>query len=227
MPLQVWELNRPVALRVGYAIFDTRRPTYHAMLVAAESLVHSAAGTAQVPICDMAPPLRWGDSPRARHRLSSHSYVAWLEELSGDDYDRICAAAESLRARPPSASGEPGVYWLGTHGVEFADANDDEAESPPQPAHCSCASLVEWCYETVGVDLVAAATLPQFSLEEIRLLFCPTVSPNEVADHLATWGLDGPGPWPLLLPAQQMHAFQQPLAALPYHAVPDDHPFTV
>lgn len=224
MSLRRWDTNNPPPVRLGYALFHTRifpelPATYHAMLVASETI--DATRGFRVRIADMGPPLRFGDEPTERRLHGQDYYVGWLNELDDEDYQQVLAAAHSLRGRPPSAQGMAGSYWLGTHGVEITDPNDEDGTFATP--HCSCASLVEWCFSKAGRDLVQESTLPLYSAEEINTTFCPYL-PNvdEVREQLAIWGLGGAGPWPLLLPAQQMKAFQN---GCPYRASKGDHPW--
>lgn len=224
MALHRWDTDYPISVRMGHALFDTRTfpgapSTYHVMLVASNT-VDSTRGF-RVRIADMAPPLRFGDEPTERRLHGTSYYVGWSNDLNDEDSRQVLAAAYSLRGRPPSADGSTGIYWLATHGVQVTDPNDDSGSiSTP---HCSCASLVEWCYSKVGLDLVHEDSLPTYSVEDIHATFCPYHSSlDEVRKQLKIWGLDGAGPWPLLLPAQQMMAFRN---GCPRDALKDDHPW--
>lgn len=226
MPLQKWSVEHPPLIGEGYALFCTQltrhRPqSYHAMLVVTKA-VDPEIG-AQVRICDMAPPMRFGDQMTDVHHLGEYSYVGSLDHLTTRHYQQVLAAAYSLRGRPPNANGSYGTYWLGTHGVDVEDPNDPG--SFLLAPHCSCASLVEWCYEQIGVDLVSARHLPAYSASEVRDLFCPWMSKERLLKSLGSVGLSGDGPWQLLLPAQQMRAFASDPETLPYRSSKADHPW--
>lgn len=226
MPLHNWNVEHPPLIREGYALFctrlATRRPrTYHAMLVVSKFV--DPENGAQVRICHMAPPLGFGDQPGDVHHLCEYSYVGALDRLTTRHYQQLLAAAYSLRGSATNANGSYGTYWLGTHGVDVDDPND--RGSFLLAPHCSCASLVEWCYEQIGVDLVNSADLPAYSALEVRDLFCPWISEERVLKTVGSFGLSGDGPWQLLLPAQQMRAFAAPSESLPYLASKGDHPW--
>jgi hypothetical protein len=220
MPLTRWTLENPPRIREGYVLFSTRivprlPQSYHAMIVFSAT-VESETG-ARVRICDMAPPLRFGIEPGAFHRLQQNSYVGCFDDLPTEEYRQVLAAAYSLRDRPPNPDGTYGVYWLGTHGVDVPDPNDPGASI--KAPHCSCASLVEWCYEEIGVDLVFANDLPHYSSSEVKSLFCPWISEEELFERLETFGLPAPGPTGLELIVNGGLRRRHPLGARMVRAV--------
>lgn len=228
MALHKWNQEHPPDLRAGYALFSTRLVpllprTYHAMLFV-EHVVNPHLGT-QVRICDMAPPMHFG-GPREVHRLTQQSYAGSFEDLSREEHRQALGAALQIRWRAPSAQdfNESCEYCLSTHGVEIDDPNDDGASI--LRVRCSCSSLVEWCYGRIGVDLVRADTLPMYSEEELHAKFYPESDDDSLKNQLQSYGLTGAGPWPVLLPAYQMKAFQkQTTTQLPYDGVATDHPW--
>lgn len=134
--------------------------------------------------------------------------------------------------RRAQAPGSAHHYSLGTHGIEVPDPSNPDETIPG--VGCSCASLVEWCYEQASVDLVAEESLPRYTLQEVHAQFCPrhprlgrpSFTLEQVSQKLVEWNLSpSEAPWPLLLPAQQMHAFSKGVDALPHCATKADHPF--
>lgn len=239
MALKRWSLETHEPVPVGAVLFDTTLPlgkfhSYHVMMVSAESISLPHGGVA-LPVSDMTGGerhgklVRWPDT-NAVHELHPECFIGYFPELTADQTREALEELRALRDSPNATENE--FYTLATHGVWV--------ESPNNPGNystgirCSCASLIEYCYAQTQseVDLVREDRVPRLSKEDLWILAGPgTPMTNENRGEfsvlLRALGLKGDGPWPVLLPAYQMHAFSRKLKDLPdYHPHPEHHPYT-
>lgn len=215
--------------RRGYVLYETAPqpglPTvYHTMLVRSAKLRTPKDARVQVQVADMTlDGIRFGQEWDPKWRVSNSCHLGSLEEPGAAEHARVLEVLETLRPRPSVRDEPVGVYSLSGHAVFKLDPANPRREI----FHCSCASLIEWCFEeALGVDLVAEESLPMYDAARVREAFCPEMEMTAVKRQLAAWGLDPEGSWPLLLPAQQMRAFRMAPAELPRAALYDDHPIT-
>lgn len=221
----------------GQALYDIRFiagnfRTHHAMLVRA-----GPAGAAKVMdgfrvrVTHMGPPMFFseGDS-QATWPLSDTVYLGSFSGPAFDGERYLRLSEEMRRVENRAASTSRRAYSLANLGDDDDPNNPGETVEVP---YRSCASLVEGCYNRAGVTLVDKSNLPPYSITEIQAEFCPHDThgtPIYGKDHLRRMlpklglALDRE-PWPLLLPAYQMHAFQKGDATRPHRAEKTDHPF--
>lgn len=237
MALEQWQPGAWHNLQEGQALFDTTvegRPlqTYHAMLVSAQrGEALTAAEGPCVRVTHMMPPLVFGERPEATWPVSTKTYQGYLPEFEEENYRRVSDAMRDVEGRAATAEGNDNHYSLASFGVDVPDPNNPGQflDAP----HCSCASLVQSCYQKAGVTLVRRESLPNYTAAEILEQFCrrdptgqPELSEKIVRRQLGKWGLPkDEESWPLLLPAQQMRAFQKQTHELPHQANKGDHPF--
>ena len=198
------------------------------MLIREGSAQSGPGHSVRLPICDMTlGGIRYpDDQPAPFHKLRPGCHVGILPELDAESAQEAVEAIRSLIS-DPSVSGDRGIYSLATHGIFEEDPN-----APGEfiaGVRCSCASLVEWCYEQIGkdADLISEAVVPEQTAEQLwqKLMRGAPFNAEEAAERLVGWGLSGPGPWRVLLPAYQMRAFQQARGILPYAPTLEDHPY--
>ena len=232
MALEKSEL-RPAVLptyHAGTVIFDTRLlegiRCYHAMLVRPGAARSTEDGRSEVPVSDMTSRgIRWPEDD-FWHTLHEDCYVGVFPEVDGETIREVIEEMRALR-RDPDAIGTPEVYTVACHGIHEVAPNDPTHFLPG--IHCSCASLIEYCYEQVGenLDLVREATVPLLDAENLWRLLVPgsPFTPRVRRILARTCGLTDEGPWPVLLPAYQMRAFANGFAQLPHNAALEDHPY--
>lgn len=163
----------------------------------------------EVRVVDMAPPLRLG-APEDTMVVHTVGYVEvltpeqqrrmdyWLADLhtQGVDY--------KFRVQP--ASGE--VIEPGTQRVQYR--------------FYSCAGLVADCYARAGVLLVDQSALPLVTRALALEIWGKPLSPPALERALRELGLEGQGPWRLLLPGYLLHALDAPPEKRPYVPRQDD-----
>ncbi|MBL9104793.1 MAG: hypothetical protein JNL82_27865 [Myxococcales bacterium] len=79
----------------------------------------------------------------------------------------------------------------------------------------SCAGLVDSAYQAAGIHLVDQDDLPALERKDAVVIWAG--GRENLFDRLAAgFGLDGAGPWSVLLPGHILHALSLGRAALPY-----------
>ncbi len=231
MALEQWSRTGTPAYVAGTVLFETRDLArdlphcYHVMLVSHGTAQSGPAGTVNIPICDMTLGGIRYPQEECTHKLRSSCYFGYLPALSPESTRQAIEALYSLTPTP-TAVGQPETYTLGTHGIH--------AEDPNAPGeyltgiHCSCASLIEWCYECIdsNIDLVSESHIPAVSIQNLWEKFMRGLpfDSEEAEQKAAEWGLEGTGPWKILFPAYQMEAFRR--ETIPHRASMEDHPYT-
>jgi hypothetical protein len=214
----------------GSVLFDITLPPnyvrcYHGMIIRLPPIQRQADET-DVPISDMTcDGIQW-PVKNVMHRLHDKCFVGVYQDESGEVARQVLEALRSLRT-DPTATGEREVYVLASHGIRQPDPNDPSRDMPG--IRCSCASLIEYCYEEAGADLVDRDQVPELTLEDLRVLLVTDarISRELLRRQLREWGLKGDEPWKVLLPAYQMRAFEKPRSLLPYAPTAKDHPYSV
>jgi len=207
----------------GQVLFDVRNgPPYHAAVVINTDNYDLDDGRGQVGLAHM---MRGGllyNHPLHLLTLSPSVYRGYFGELDVPFYKTVIEYLDRLKGRADSLRIDA-EYWLASHGVdEISIPDPDEPRESLPVLRCSCASFVEWCYSQAGTDLVKAGTERAYGFDEVNTLFNPHSRPEEeFRAKIASWGLEGEGPWPILLPASQMRAFQKALEELPHDASED------
>ncbi len=185
----------------------------------------------RVRVTHMRPPIAFSEGdPLAVCELSESVYLGSFTGPTFDDERYLRLSEEMRRIEHRAASTRGGTYSLANMGDDEDPNNPGETVEVP---HRSCASLVEGCYNKAGVSLVDTQNLPRYSVAEIHGTFCPCdtqgmpiYEEQQLRRLLPKRGLAlDREPWPLLLPAFQMHAFQKDDATQPHRAEKTDHPF--
>lgn len=216
----------------GSVLFDITLPpgairSYHVMIIRDGMTRTSSDGVVELPISDMTGRttlIRWPDQD-SWHSLHPDCFIGYFPELTAEETREALEELWSLRSDPKATGGE--FYTLASHGVWQEDPNASGNDLPG--IRCSCASLIEYCYEQIArkVDLVNADRVPKVTAEELWNLvgdggpFGPVI-----ARIMRGLGLEGEGPWAVLLPAYQMCAFADSLDNLSnYQPALNHHPY--
>jgi hypothetical protein len=156
----------------------------------------------RVSVWQMGPPLVVGpQSQQANHNadtLDDLDLVGFIE-LSTDDIDGMHTwlADIDTERRPASKwhhyAACPHFFW-----------KLDEAGMPLY-RRFSCAGLVVECYFSVDILLVSGNSLPQAEVDVLAPVYGEFVKDQRVREKLNI-GLDGNGPWPVLLPGYLFHS---------------------
>jgi hypothetical protein len=219
MSIDQWSTNSCPEPRLGYAIYYTGGlPCYHAMIAASGVSLNPMTGT-EVRVSHMGPPLEI--SGNRVQTLSDNHWIGSFPELTADDYSEIRSELVRIEQRMPPNPGLSSRYDLGVHGIAGDDPND---AGEAVVFHCSCASLVEHCYQQVDVDLVEEGSIPEVTQDELAtVLKVPSRGIDLMLRKLNTVSTH----WPckVLLPAYQMRAFEKGRVNTPHQANLGDHPF--
>lgn len=100
----------------------------------------------------------------------------------------------------------------------------DAVSKRPIGFRFSCAGFVQFCYrDAVGVHLVAEDVLPDVDRDTVVHVWSHVIPSNwsdaVVNRALRSFGVQGGGPWPLLLPGYLIHALALEREDLPLMAV--------
>jgi hypothetical protein len=181
---------------------------YHAAIVVdqddmtAATLPSEAVLGSRVPVVDMMRTLE----PRP-FDVDHNTLVAYRAQMSDEDFTRASSQARALlRATPTRPVGALGraPYKLVPHKCFEQDPNNPGEFLGFKG---NCAGFVELCYERAGADIVEddpESKLPTLSLEDIASELAAEPTPSQ-RTH---WGLDGAGPWHVLLPGHQIAAIR-------------------
>ena len=124
----------------------------------------------QAQVADMATRgIRFGTPWPVFWPLGRSCYVGSLNQLDPVEHVGVIGMLETLRPSPSAIGGVIGIYNLSGHAV----FRRDPANPRKRRFHCSCASLVEWCLEQMGFDLVSEESLFVYDAELVRSIFCP------------------------------------------------------
>jgi hypothetical protein len=128
--------------------------------------------------------------------------------------------------------------WLSQHSTESVRchywvkpasraAEPDPVEGRIQHRWFSCAGFVASVYEEGAlVKLVAEeARFPESNFERIAGIWGREVQADRFRRLMKNHGLNGPGPWQVLLPGYLLHALNQRREHLPYTPDPGDWQF--
>ncbi len=195
MPLLLLDTLTSVRVVPEHAIAGARTVTVvsHVGLVAARSWVSAPC---DVQVCHMGPPLR------RDHAMSAH-VVAWRDDLTSDEARDIGDWVASVDVT---------VRYIAFPSVGFGHSQRDIVTGRPIATAFSCAGFVAQAYREAGVTLVVDdPQLPPAS----RTLLETVWGPRQVRAG-ARYGLEGAGPWPVLLPGYVLHAASAPRASLPF-----------
>lgn len=231
-----WDpFNPPFSYPAGAVLFDITLPgeqfrSYHAMLVRLDSSHTLRDGLVKMPVSDMTNDgLRWPEDDHW-HTMHPDCFIAWFPELDVEETHEVIEELHRLRLDPRITDRD--YYTLARHGVWKEDPNAPGNVTPG--IACSCASLVEHCYESIAdpVDLVGSDQVPLVSAKELWDKVGIGEYRPGVGKVLERLGLKAesndpqPPRWPVLLPAYQMRAFDRSLSELESY-VPelDHHPY--
>ncbi len=153
--------------------------------------------------------------PRTRLQLPgtlpAHA-VGWFLDLPGEECERI----RKWVGRFTSSAIE--IMY-----VAFPSYQDlkDPATGRTIGRRFSCAGLVQACYEEA---LKVLLVVPTDDLPEVKRDVLELVWSRAVVARGWRYGLEGPGPWKVLLPSYLFHALSKDRAELP-HKPPDPDPY--
>lgn len=211
--------------------FDSQdRATFVGHVALATSTVAASQGTpASVRYAHMAPPLS-----RGRTSANCYGHVglderkletinAFVRQLSSE-YEAEKKRRNATGTWDDSAKDqfEADQYTIRPH-VRWPDRD--------RPYHqLSCAGFVQEAYDEAGITLVDAdeANLPQCSLDTLKTTYAAFAEQLEDAVFRVQKGLDGDGPWLILLPGHLMNALDRArdeILATPFRATPGDECF--
>lgn len=169
-----------------------------------------------VDVVHMKPPLRTGDSVRA--------HIAGRVPLTNDQIKRVenwiaREAEEFLEAKATRVE----QYVIRPPWRDFRDPNTRTRRF----RRYSCAGLVLYAYRQVDVELLVIDkdALPEVTREAIKTAY-PRAFRHP--DLLAKWGLEGDGPWRIVLAGYVLHALDRSSAEIraePYVAQVGDEVF--
>ncbi len=158
-----------------------------------------------VSVWQMGPPLVVGPRSQQANQnadtLDDVDLVGFIE-LSTDEIDGMQTwLAEVDTERRPAMKLQhyfacPHVFW-----------KRDEAEMPLY-RRFSCAGLAVECYLSVDILLVSISGLPQVDVGVLAPVYGENVKDQRVRERLKI-GLDGSGPWPVLLPGYLFHSLMR------------------
>ncbi len=211
--------------------FDSQvRATFVGHVALATSTVVASQGTpASVRFAHMAPPLS-----RGRASANCHGNVG-LDERKLQTIDAFVRQLESEYAAEKARRNATGA-WDESAKDRF---KEDQYTIRPhvrwpdgdRPYHqLSCAGFVQEAYDEAGITLVDAdeANLPTCSLDTLKIAYATSAAHLEDIVFRVQKGLDGEGPWPVLLPGYLMHALDRErdeILASPFRATPGDECF--
>lgn len=235
MPAQ--QLANNVAINIAlYDVlgFDSQeRATFVGHVALASSMVSSSQGTpAGVRLVHMTPPLLVGSPVRDPAKCHGHvgldepkrrvieAFVRRLEsEYAAEAVRRRLAGTWDQAAKDQFRSDQ---YTIRPH-VRWPDGD--------RPYHqLSCAGFVQEAYEEAGIPLVDTddANLPTCSLDTLKTAYAVVAAHLEDTEFRVQKGLNGDGPWPILLPGYIMNSLDRDrdeILSSPFHATPGDECF--
>jgi len=148
------------------------------------------------------------------------AHVTGSCSLARAQADQIAAWIEDVTTRTP------GLKYAALPAVQL---ERDEISGRVIGRKFSCAGFVLAAYEEAAgiVLLVPEASLPEVNKEIVIATWMPAL-PDEVQTRIfRNIGLEGPGPWRLLLPGYLFHALKQwtGFGTAPYQPKPEDSEF--
>jgi hypothetical protein len=164
----------------------------------AEKLFHLSIRQRFLKLVHMRPPLKTEDLEHPIHSVGSATLNAdemsqiqlFIEELTGE-YE-----AQMVRGRQP--------WLIRPHHV----AEDEEFSFP----RFSCAGFVIEAYREANIDLLDTSddALPLVSLDLLKQVYADSIRQLENPIVRSRFGLNGEGPWPIVLSGYVMHSLSRP-----------------
>lgn len=188
-------------------------------------------------IYDMGPPLHV-ESPGGT--AIAHA-VGWVDGMTTSQYlgmEDWLQDKKTWLAKQPMLGSSPWEYYR-DYTVHPAAVLLEDEHTKIQIHRFSCAGFVERCYaEGAQLVLVDHDALPCISFEELRGIW-PEIaafkdkrwaarlklSPEEAQERAVQCGLEGDGPWPILLPGHLLHSLARADVSHPYRPGPTDSCF--
>ena len=194
-----------------YAVIGTcaaPRAVCHVGLLGNEQSV--TAGS-EVPVLEMGPPLNVGARGAPLGQTAAH-VVGWLEGITREERDGIAEWIADLR------TGNVSFAYIAYPGHQL-----DESNGRITRMRFSCAGFVERCYALgARVLLIGSGGLPEVPLSILQNIWDRRVDSAAVRRRV---GLQGDGPWQVLLPGYLLHALDKPREGLPYAPTAGDFAF--
>jgi hypothetical protein len=195
--------------------------------VAHTGLAESAGlhGCEKVPVIDMAPPLHGNG---AANQVTAH--VVGTADLTHDELQKIRTfvdrhanehlAFQQFRGRR-LLNAVPQMYCILPHSRPY-----NEADGRYCRTLFSCAGFVLEAYRFARIALLLAAPIPSVDLAILRLAYPVQFRLIDRGPlRLEDLGLEGPGPWPVLLCGYLFHGLNRDADSIrrqPYQPGPDD-----
>lgn len=149
---------------------------------------------ADVHVVHMRPPLRGGDTP-------GRADVVGRAELTDDEQNKVGVFVGKYLAEQEALAKTLDGYCVLPHSVETR--NGDVVVI----TRFSCAGFVFEAYRAARITLLDLPSMPNVSLDTLRTAY-PDIplDRGRFRDH---FGLDGDGPWPVMLPGYLLHALNR------------------
>lgn len=202
MPVKPVQSEPPVALPMFSIVGQYQRGSKFVKHVALAREVGAAKKLQSVSVWQMGPPLVVGSQSQHANQnantLDDVDLVGFVE-LSTDELDGIQTWLADLdtERRPPDRyqhyAACPHYFW-----------KRDEAGMPLY-RRFSCAGLVVECYMQVDIRLLNVEGIPHVDVATLSPIYGPIVENQRLRERLKI-GLDGSGPWPVLLPGYLFHS---------------------
>jgi hypothetical protein len=165
----------------------------------------------EVPVIDMGPPLNLGNGGAPLGQTAAH-VIGWLEGMTREERDGIAEWIADLR------TGTMSFAYLAHPGHQF-----DESNGRVTRMRFSCAGFAERCYALgARVLLIGSGDLPEVPLPILQGIWGRRVESAAVRRRV---GLQGDGPWRVLMPGYLLHALNAPRGMLPYAPMAEDFAF--
>ncbi len=178
----------------------------------------------EMEYADCGPPLRVGQSAEGGISLFGRSevhVVGWLADLSEAEIYEIQTWIALVRSKIEAGSWnneQREVYVIRPRSQQVRDRDTNVLLFP----RFSCAGFVDQCYQVVELNLVSPSDddMPEVSRAELEHVY------GEREVRLGRrYGLDGEGPWRVLLPGYLIAALRLDRADLPYSPSVADRQF--
>lgn len=208
MPVTIVQSAPPVALPMFAIVGQYERESRFVRHVALVREAGAVKRYQRVSVWQMGPPLVVGPQSQQANQnadtLDDLDLVGFIE-LSTDDIDGMQTwLAEVDTERRPTLVRQhyaacPHFFW------KFDEAG------MPQYRRFSCAGLAVECYLSVDIRLLNVDGLPRIDAATLSPIYGAIVeNQNQRLRERLKIGLDGSGPWPVLLPGYLFHSLARP-----------------
>lgn len=184
------------------------------------ALLREAMGVAsgdEVPVWHTNPPIIAGPvtlsaTPDRFARGNVH-VVGHLDDFSAEDVQELIFVLSDIDSREVTALPEEAAknerqalikgFELHYKALPSVEQSYNDITGRSESTKFSCAGFVAECYRRIGIPLVEESQLPNVDLDVLRQGYGSPINNEERRKGL---GLDGPGPWPVLMPGYLFHS---------------------